>query len=80
MPANRYVAEGDLILIIAFSQAVDVFTRCIFSFFSPLVTEEGKAEAVYRNPRPGVYGRSGTDPGLNWFNGKIRSLRSSLYV
>lgn len=29
VPANRNVAEGDLILIIAFCQAVDIFT----SFF-----------------------------------------------
>lgn len=75
VPANRYVAEGDLILITAFSQAVDVFTRCIFSSPPPrLVTEEGEAEALYRNPRPGVYGRSGTALGLNWFNGQILTV------
>lgn len=79
MPANKNVAEGDLILIIAFSQVVDVFTRFFF-FFSFSVTQEGKDEAVHRNLRTGVYGRSGTDLGLDWFSGRIRSLRSSLYL
>lgn len=60
VPANRNVAEGDLILITAFSQAFDVFTSSVglfvlgfflfgfgflFVFYLFPVTQEGKNEA-----------------------------------
>lgn len=34
----------------------------------------------HRNWRPAVYGRLGTDLGLNYFSRMFRSLRSLLYL